>query len=55
MMSKRRNGQLSADLQTKPLIDGQKTEIGRLANHFGYDIPPVTGWRARLTSLCISV
>jgi hypothetical protein len=29
--------------------------VGRLANHFGYDIPPVTGWRARLTSLYFSV
>jgi hypothetical protein len=29
--------------------------VGRLANHFGYGIPPVTGWKARLRGLCLRV
>jgi hypothetical protein len=29
--------------------------VGRLANHFGYDIPQVSGWRARLTGLYFSL
>ena len=29
--------------------------VGRLANRFGYDIPPVTGWRGRLRSLYFRV